>query len=367
MSNYIGVQCPVCNKRFEPADDIVVCPSCGAPHHRHCYAEKDKCAFADEHIGGREWRPPESEPAKPSEPADNERRPGRKKEEDEGAKSCSGCGSANPPDTIFCQVCGTRFTAGKQPDNQPENQFGGGQSAWPDVFSGFGAFNAGPADPLGGVSGEEKIAGIPVGDLMIFVGANSAYYIPRFYAAEKAGRRVSPNFAAMLFGFLYYFYRKMYHIGAILLGLFAMVLISFFLYANEVMPFLPDPADVLNGTADLSAIVSDSGILSDGLIVMYMNFTTSAWTMFVAASLGFSFFANYLYYRKAVKQVGRLFNEKRQPTATGGSFYDYHRALALSGGINRIIVFLLVATIFVVVSVASTIIVHYNAIAGGVL
>ena len=30
-------------------DDIVVCPECGAPHHRECYEKEGHCHFADKH------------------------------------------------------------------------------------------------------------------------------------------------------------------------------------------------------------------------------------------------------------------------------------------------------------------------------
>ena len=28
--------CPVCGETFQNGDDVVVCPECGAPHHREC-------------------------------------------------------------------------------------------------------------------------------------------------------------------------------------------------------------------------------------------------------------------------------------------------------------------------------------------
>lgn len=33
-------KCPVCDKQFKKGDDVVVCPECGAPHHRECYEKK---------------------------------------------------------------------------------------------------------------------------------------------------------------------------------------------------------------------------------------------------------------------------------------------------------------------------------------
>ena len=42
-------KCPVCKKQFVSGDDIVVCPECGAPHHRECYEQNGKCFFEDKH------------------------------------------------------------------------------------------------------------------------------------------------------------------------------------------------------------------------------------------------------------------------------------------------------------------------------
>ena len=37
--------CPVCEKKFENGDDIVVCPECGTPHHRECYDSLGRCFY----------------------------------------------------------------------------------------------------------------------------------------------------------------------------------------------------------------------------------------------------------------------------------------------------------------------------------
>ena len=48
VMNYQGVCCPVCGKPFQEGDDIVVCPECGAPHHRECYKSLGHCALQDQ-------------------------------------------------------------------------------------------------------------------------------------------------------------------------------------------------------------------------------------------------------------------------------------------------------------------------------
>ena len=41
--DFYKYKCPVCNKQFKESDDIVVCPDCGAPHHRECWEKEGKC------------------------------------------------------------------------------------------------------------------------------------------------------------------------------------------------------------------------------------------------------------------------------------------------------------------------------------
>ncbi len=44
--------CPVCDKDFKDGDDIVICPSCGAPYHRACYQQVGQCVFTARHASG---------------------------------------------------------------------------------------------------------------------------------------------------------------------------------------------------------------------------------------------------------------------------------------------------------------------------
>ena len=61
LNKYVGYECPVCKKEFQPEDDVVVCPVCGAPHHRACYQQNGGCALESRHSLGQEWQPPRSD------------------------------------------------------------------------------------------------------------------------------------------------------------------------------------------------------------------------------------------------------------------------------------------------------------------
>ena len=50
--DFTKLVCPVCGKRFNEDDDIVVCPVCGTPHHRECYNKNGKCINSDIHSEG---------------------------------------------------------------------------------------------------------------------------------------------------------------------------------------------------------------------------------------------------------------------------------------------------------------------------
>ncbi len=56
MSRFLNKLCPVCEIRFKEDDDVVVCPECGTPHHRSCYAKNNACGVVTHHIEGFVWR-----------------------------------------------------------------------------------------------------------------------------------------------------------------------------------------------------------------------------------------------------------------------------------------------------------------------
>lgn len=58
MAKFKGIGCPVCAAAFKEEDDIVVCPYCGTPHHRHCYTENNKCKNLELHADGFIWKSP---------------------------------------------------------------------------------------------------------------------------------------------------------------------------------------------------------------------------------------------------------------------------------------------------------------------
>jgi hypothetical protein len=326
MTGYIGARCPVCNKKFAATDDIVVCPVCGAPHHRECYFQSGQCAFLEEHITGKAWRPP-------YEPKTEDASSARE-------KTCPGCGKQSPEDNIFCNHCGKRLT----PEAPPQQSFFGGMP-WLELDQSYYVY--------GGLREEETLSGeLTAREYAAYVGASSAYYLPRFKSVE-AGRPVIPNLSAMLFGFLFYFYRKMYLIGSVLLVLFLLGLIPSFLLLVETFPDWVDAMNMRGSLETLGFTVGTSGDIDWNLANYYSNVTRIARYINLAVALGVSLVANRLYYNQATKAIRDIRGEYAAGEA--GKVTDlsgYELMLARTGGTSRLLVVVLVVGIYALLSFA---------------
>ena len=235
MSNYIGVNCPVCGKPFQEGDDIVVCPICGAPHHRACYQKKGSCAFVDQHSSGMEWQ-------NPNQPAveDHWKDPDRIY-----LSCCPQCGAANENDQPYCSVCGTYLQ--KDLSQEEEVPAQNEQPSQKDPFQIPNVPFSSYSMPYGGVSPEDMIDGIPVKEIAAYVGPNSHYYLPRFKAIAQGGN--SWCWSAFFLNFIYYFYRKMYRVGALLLVAYILLSIPSLLWSLEYSKSVLENLGLLTGAS----------------------------------------------------------------------------------------------------------------------
>ncbi|MEM1484201.1 RING finger protein [Oscillospiraceae bacterium PP1C4] len=310
MANYVGVHCPVCDKRFVENDDVVVCPICGAPHHRACYHELGHCALNDLHIQGHTWQPPEN--------LRNER-----KETSMQELTCSSCGANNPQNSIFCQVCGALL--GKQATDSTQGNY-------PQGYSPFGQNkNVGAAKPnaytmaFGGLSPEEEIDGVSARDIALFIGANSHYYLPRFQQLSKR-TGISFNWGALLFNFLYFFYRKMYLMGAALLALLALTQIPALFIAQEYTSFiLANFEDISIG---IKPVFEPHNNLWAYAVIPYIRYVT------LISGLLFSGLANRIYKSHVLKNIRKI---KENLTDEAGYLDDkqYTELLVCRGRTSR--------------------------------
>ena len=90
MKLYEGKKCVACEKAFTENDDVVVCPECGAPHHKDCYKSLGKCAQESLHGTENKWCDQNSA---------NMIKP----------KKCDKCGALNKETALNCVACGHNF------------------------------------------------------------------------------------------------------------------------------------------------------------------------------------------------------------------------------------------------------------------
>lgn len=288
MGRYTGVECPICHQELKDNDEIVVCPQCGAPYHRHCF--HGECLFQDLHREGKSWE------------RSNEKGDPKFEQHDDKLR-CSRCGTANNPGNIFCDVCGTPLRNPGKEDSVPPSGFGPFQDGPQPPFGRNMAYNP-YTTPYGGLSPDEKIDDIPVKDIAIYVGETTHYYLPKF--KEMHNRNTfSWNWSAFFLDCYFMLYRKMYGlaIGTFLLKgvlTFAAIFMVMMRYSG-------------NSTVDLSVISLISNI-----------------TYFI--SLGImalsGFMTNRLYMKHCFRQIKKIRAECPEDE-------EYYRRLTKKGSVSR--------------------------------
>lgn len=166
MEKYEGVLCPVCRGKLFEDDDIVVCPECGAPHHRECYNSLGECAYADKHGTEEQFVMPETPATE-----DDEKK-------DDAVLELDG---AAPVKMSFEGV---------------ENPF-------------FERNN---------IDKDEKLDGITIKEIAQFVGYNALRYILVFRRMVKTKSVAAWNWLAFLLPTYWLMARKCYRAGAIFLS-----------------------------------------------------------------------------------------------------------------------------------------------------
>ena len=291
MNKYSNATCPVCGKPFSENEDIVVCPDCGAPHHRECYQRLGHCALIENHKLGKNWDPP-AEP---------------KTESGNSFVKCPRCNAENPEDGIFCSSCGARLTgptqtsAGNIPPFQQRPPFGSGMPAYGIPYG----------DSYGGVNPDEEMDGIKVRDLSQFIGSNSAYFLSNFSRIKRSGRPISFNFSALFFGWKYFLYRKMY-------GLSLLIFI-----ANTLLS-IPSAICLYEDLAVSSGLMAGYSTRFESMLLAAQICSIVSTVL----SMSLCLFCNWLYYRHCIRKIQEVQNK------VFVSPQEYSAALAKKGRTN---------------------------------
>lgn len=276
--HFYNESCDGCQNPLLQQEDIVTCPICGTPQHRSCWVAEGKCVNAARHADGFVWHPHAEEGPTPD--ADAAQPNGQSRPQ--GAP-CPVCGQLNPEEALVCSQCGNSLIAGGP---IPPGFANTAQSQNPFLF-------AVKEDP------QEKIDGATVGDIAIYVQSRAYTYIPKFKKIAEKRKRLSWNWGAFFFGYNWFFYRKLYAIGALFMAL--MLGLSLF------------SAPAMNQLAEAMTAYSDL-LLQQNVAQAQLDLAYSAiWAgyqaalPFVAISLLVSalcaLIANQYYQRKVIREV----------------------------------------------------------------
>lgn len=192
---FTNEKCPVCNNTFKEDDDIAVCPECGTPHHRECYKQNLKCANHEKHSEAFRWE----------------------------------------PDFVASETIEMpKVTVNEQRAPSPEQAFFSMQvHNFPTLLNG---------------SYEDFEEGVKAEDVAWLVRQNAQRYIPKFYKVKD--KKVTWNWGAFFLAPYWFFFRKVYKLGAIFLALTILLTtilpigISTVLASQPILqPFLQDMVD----------------------------------------------------------------------------------------------------------------------------
>ncbi len=199
---YKNEQCKGCEKTFEATDDIVVCPVCGTPQHRSCWLENKACVNESLHAEGFVWHSTGTG-GKPKADA------GFDPKKDIG-KVCAHCGTNNPADAEFCADC-QKSLVGDKPmaSAQP--------AAPPPPLSALKDEKLPPF--LKGIPEDDVVGDVRARDIGLYAQLGAKRYIEKFRKLEVPGTKTSWSWPAFFFTPYWFFYRKLYRLGGIFLGL----------------------------------------------------------------------------------------------------------------------------------------------------
>ncbi|MBQ8966585.1 RING finger protein [Ruminococcus sp.] len=306
MSRYTGSKCICCDKRFVEGDDIVVCPDCGTPYHRSCYTEKGSCINAVLHDKNVGWMPdvPPMPQATPVPVVAS-------------VKRCIRCGAENPPEQRYCQQCGTPLINMDAPrpfnDMNGERGQGTAQNGPRPADNGTGPqVNAQFGDGFAPVmlNQDSDIDGVKLGDLARYVGSNPIGFLPSFIRFAKTGRKLSMNFFAFLFTPVYFMYRKMK-----VWGIVSVVVMALLSVPDMIVMLASGEYDL---KVDLGIDLKSGSFMLISQIVLYLT---------LVLRLLAGFFANYLYYRQARREITRIHSK-----SDGKAPDDVNREIIMAGG-----------------------------------
>ena len=293
-----GLKCPVCNKAFEDGEDIVVCPDCGAPHHRGCWEAENRCAFIDRH----------------GEDFDYERDADNKSD----TAVCPVCGNENDRGAFYCSKCGAPLGMNSgQKNNQHYNQSQNSATPFASAF-----------DPMAGVNPDEDMGGVKAGELAKYVSSNTQYFMRVFNKIKTFGRSRF-SFCAFIFSGFYLLYRKMYKLGAIISAAVILMMITE-TYIQYSPAYTALSKAIESASADSTGYLSGYTAVLNAYLSLDFGNQILIFVMTLCSSLRFilqivvGIFANRWYFRHCRIQLKIIKESNENPS----------KAIETKGGVN---------------------------------
>ncbi|MBR5521368.1 MAG: DUF2628 domain-containing protein [Oscillospiraceae bacterium] len=271
--------CDVCGKAFDINSDIVTCPECGTPHHRECWHQVGHCVNADKHDTDFEWQPIVKEP-------------------EQNRLTCPHCKAVMPAGTLFCENCGQSMATAVKPENgQPNVQVFGipGMMGVSISQADFERIN----NELAG-----EIDGVPVRDMVAYIGPNSHYYIHKFRRMDKDAKYKPFNGAAFLFTPLWFLFRKMWKVALVTAAFNGLMNIPYFIVMAVELGVL-GKSYMFPGIESVASIchmivLAVSFVMAFMAIPMYRKATVKKLKQLKEESYG----DRNVYYQKIMEQAG---------------------------------------------------------------
>lgn len=269
--NFTKYICPVCEEAFKENDDVVVCPECGTPHHRSCWAENGKC-FNEEKHG---------------------------LEEAVEIKTAEAYEATEEP--IEKEVLNDEI-------QKPENEV---QGVIQEII-----------EEINGKKTDEYFIGnSPASYFDAAIGKNQQYYIPRFMLIEKMKKGISWNGTAFFSPLAWTVYRKMYKLAALIFALYMLLFgaTAYSLLSNEefvnaytqcMQEDSSSATEVLmyiSGSSDVTLTPAQAELLDAITNIKNPVILDILWYVVVYGTrLALGLFATNLYYKKLKKNISDI-------------------------------------------------------------
>ncbi len=289
--NFIDEKCPVCEKTFDANSDIVVCPECGAPYHRECFAAVGHCKFEKEHAPDFEWK---------------------------GEKQALREHLQNMEEARIQSEQSAAET--EQSSDEDEDFILNEQIRKSETYEEFQEAVDKRLDKLSGDIPESD--GVTGRDMKQFLGKNALYYLPTFVDILKNKKVIKPNYASFFFSPFHCFYRRMNLFGTVITLVIALV------YELRLM---------------LSAMVKSSSEISAGQAEMII---TAVWIGFCGLLFFLLLFFNYFYLKTVIKKIKHIKSETASPEELTVRLCAEGRPSMFNAVVYPLCIFFLVAILF---------------------